>query len=129
MKGDWDLNATVHEVLDNWCSDMNICFYWVKGHLSRRPPMLILKQREGILENINTYESLDANLDRAASLVKLKKSMEKWHLPNDFWIAIEKGVSHTTNHTGTMNIVPPPFTISTLQGTFNSGKHSKINPR
>jgi hypothetical protein len=29
-KGDWDLIAIVHELLDNWCSDMNITFNWVK---------------------------------------------------------------------------------------------------
>jgi hypothetical protein len=38
-KGDWDLIATVHDLLDNWCSDMNIKFHWVKGHadLLNRP--------------------------------------------------------------------------------------------
>lgn len=38
-KGDWDLIATVHDLLDNWCSDMNIKLLWVKGHadLLNRP--------------------------------------------------------------------------------------------
>jgi hypothetical protein len=30
---DWDLIATVHDLLDNWCSDMNIKCNWVKGHV------------------------------------------------------------------------------------------------
>jgi hypothetical protein len=53
-------------------------------------------------KNLLTCESLDANMNRAASWVKLLKSMEVWHLPNDFcWIAIEKGMAHTTTHLGT----------------------------
>jgi hypothetical protein len=38
-KGDWNLIATVHDLLDKWCSDMNIKFLWVKGHanLLNRP--------------------------------------------------------------------------------------------
>jgi hypothetical protein len=31
-KEDWDLVATLHDLLENWCSDMNIKFLWVKGH-------------------------------------------------------------------------------------------------
>jgi hypothetical protein len=39
MKGYWDLIAMVHDLLDNWCSDMNIKFLWSKGHadLLNRP--------------------------------------------------------------------------------------------
>jgi hypothetical protein len=42
--------------------------------------------------------------------------MKVWHLPNDFWIAMEKGVDHTTTHSGTMNNATLPFTISTHPG-------------
>jgi hypothetical protein len=38
--------------------------------------------------------------------------MEVWHLPNDFWTAMEKGVLHIINHKGTTNIIPLPFTVS-----------------
>jgi hypothetical protein len=31
-------------------------------------------------------------------LGKLRKSMERWHLPQDFWTTIEKGVNHYTEH-------------------------------
>jgi hypothetical protein len=39
MKGDWDLIATVHDLLNNWYSEMSIKFHWVKGHtdLLNRP--------------------------------------------------------------------------------------------
>jgi hypothetical protein len=46
--------------------------------------------------HVLTYGSLDASLHRAASWVKLKKSMERWHLPPDFWTTIEKGINHYT---------------------------------
>jgi hypothetical protein len=31
-KGDWDLITMIHELLENWCCDINIKFNWVKGH-------------------------------------------------------------------------------------------------
>jgi hypothetical protein len=40
--------------------------------------------------------SLYASLHRAASWVKLKKLMERWHLPPYFWKMIEKGINHYT---------------------------------
>jgi hypothetical protein len=45
-KGDWDLIYTVHDLLDNWCSDMDIKFLWVKEHadLLNRP----LSRDEGL---------------------------------------------------------------------------------
>jgi hypothetical protein len=38
-KDNWDLIATSLDLLDNWCNDMDIKFYWVKGHadLLNRP--------------------------------------------------------------------------------------------
>jgi hypothetical protein len=38
-KGYWYLVATVHDLLENWYSDMHIKFHWVKGHayLLNRP--------------------------------------------------------------------------------------------
>jgi hypothetical protein len=29
-KGDWELIAMVHDLVDNWCSDMHIKIVWVK---------------------------------------------------------------------------------------------------
>jgi hypothetical protein len=43
-----------------------------------------------------TCGSIDASLQRAASWGKLRKSMERWHLPQDFWTTIETGVNHYT---------------------------------
>jgi hypothetical protein len=40
--------------------------------------------------------SIDASLHRAVSWGKLRKSMELWHLPQDFWTTIEKGGNHYT---------------------------------
>jgi hypothetical protein len=42
--------------------------------------------------------SLDASLHRAASWVKLRKLMERSHLPPDFCTTIEKGINHYTEH-------------------------------
>jgi hypothetical protein len=58
---------------------------------------------------ILTCESMDANLNRAASWAKLEKSMEAWHLPQGFWIALEKGIAHTTNQVGTPTNIPLPL--------------------
>jgi hypothetical protein len=46
--------------------------------------------------HVLTCGSIDASLHREASWGKLRKSMERWHLPQDFWTAIEKGVNHYT---------------------------------
>jgi hypothetical protein len=43
-----------------------------------------------------TCGSIDASIHRAVSWGKLRKSMDRWHLPQDFWMTIEKGVSHYT---------------------------------
>jgi hypothetical protein len=59
-------------------------------------------------------------------LVKLKKSIKKWLLPNDFWIAMEKGVANTTNYAGTTKNVPLPFTKSTHPGHIQLREQSKI---
>jgi hypothetical protein len=42
--------------------------------------------------------------------------MEAWNLPTDFWIALEKGVAHTTHHAGTTIDTPLLFTISINPG-------------
>jgi hypothetical protein len=46
--------------------------------------------------HVLAYGSLDASLHRAASLGKIRKSMERWHLPPYFWIRKEKGINHYT---------------------------------
>jgi hypothetical protein len=39
-------------------------------------------------------QSTYAELLRADSWSKLKKAMEKWNIPNDVWMAIQKGMQH-----------------------------------
>jgi hypothetical protein len=46
--------------------------------------------------HVLTCGSIDAYLHRAVSSGKLRKSMDRWHLPQDFWTTIEKGVNHYT---------------------------------
>jgi hypothetical protein len=43
-----------------------------------------------------TCGSIEASLHRAASWVKLKRLMERCHLPPDLWTMIEKGINHYT---------------------------------
>jgi hypothetical protein len=46
--------------------------------------------------HVLTCSSLDTSLHRAASWGKLRKSINRWHLPPDFWTTIEKGINHYT---------------------------------
>jgi hypothetical protein len=98
------------------------CFnYWHIGarHVTfyqEDRPCLFCNNEKEEWKHILTCESLDSNLNCASSWAKLKKSMEVWHLPNEFWITLEKGVAHTTNHVGTTIDTPLPFTISTNPG-------------
>jgi hypothetical protein len=45
-----------------------------------------------------TCRSLDSSLHRADSWEKVKKDMEIWQLPNDFWTAIQKGLQFYIDH-------------------------------
>jgi hypothetical protein len=83
--------------------------------------------------HVLTCGSLDASLHRAASWGKLRKSMERWHLPPYLWMMIEKGTNHCTEqpHTRTVNSKEnepqKSFGVhSTLQGTCYS-RHSGHN--
>jgi hypothetical protein len=46
--------------------------------------------------HVITCKSLDAELIRADSWIKLRKVMEKWGMSQDMWIAIENGVCNYT---------------------------------
>jgi hypothetical protein len=48
--------------------------------------------------HVLTCGSLHASLHREASWGKLRKSMERWHLPPDFWMTKEKGINHYIEH-------------------------------
>jgi hypothetical protein len=44
------------------------------------------------------WGSLDATMAREASWAKVKKVMEPWKMPQDFWTATEKGIQHYTRN-------------------------------
>jgi hypothetical protein len=48
--------------------------------------------------HVITCGSLDASLYRAASWGKLRKLMERWHLPPYFWTMIENGINYYIEH-------------------------------
>jgi hypothetical protein len=133
---DWSACGTAFKRLSKNRQVSKTCFnYWHMGarhatFYQEDYPCCFCNNEKEDWKHILTCESLDANLNRSTSWVKLKKSMEVWHLPNDFWISMEKGVVHTTTHAGTTNTVPLPFAISTdpgrmqLRGAFK--ERSKI---
>jgi hypothetical protein len=66
--------------------------------------------------------SLDAALNKAESWSKIKKSMERWKLPNNFWIAVEKRMLSYTENPSTANDRPSPTTP--LPSTCNNQRNS-----
>jgi hypothetical protein len=73
--------------------------YWHTGsrHIQfyggDRPFCLCQETKEDWRHIIN-YPSLDASYHRDASWHKVKKDMQMWQLPADFWTALEKGLQH-----------------------------------
>jgi hypothetical protein len=58
------------------------------------------------------FPSLDADYHRAVSWQKVKKDMQMWRLPAEFWTAIEKGIQHLSQDTQESTSPPLPFKIS-----------------
>jgi hypothetical protein len=56
--------------------------------------------------------SLDASYQQDASWQKLKKDMQLWRLPADFWTAIEKGLHHLPSDLKESTTPTLPFQIS-----------------
>jgi hypothetical protein len=56
--------------------------------------------------------SLDVSYHRDASWQKLKKDMQMWRLPADFWTDIEKGLHHLTSYLNESTSPTLPFQIS-----------------
>jgi hypothetical protein len=48
--------------------------------------------------HVITGGPLNSSLHRSESWGKLRKSMEWWHLPPDFWTTIENGINHYKEH-------------------------------
>jgi hypothetical protein len=68
--------------------------------------------------HIITCISLYSSLHRAASWVKLRKSIKRWHLPPDLWTTIEKGINYYKEHphkrtsNSTENKPQKPFVVT-----------------
>jgi hypothetical protein len=65
--------------------------------------------------HVITCKSLDAELIRSDSWIKLRRGMEKWGMSQDMWIAIHNGVLHYTmnpkkrDHDNMPTELSPPF--------------------
>jgi hypothetical protein len=55
---------------------------------------------------------MDASYHRDASWQKVKKDMQMWRLPADFWTALEKGLQHLSRDIKESTSPPLPFQIS-----------------
>jgi hypothetical protein len=73
--------------------------YWhtgsrhVKLYGEDRPCCLCQETKESWRHILNC-PLLDASYHRDASWHKVKKDMQMWRLPEDFWTALEKGIQH-----------------------------------
>jgi hypothetical protein len=73
--------------------------YWhtssrhVRFYVGERPCCFCQETKEDWRHILNC-PSLDASYHRDASWQKVKKAMQMWRLPSDFWTAIEKGLHH-----------------------------------
>jgi hypothetical protein len=113
------------------------CFnYWHTGAIhttfyQEERPCCFCNNKKEAWKHILTCGSLDANLNRAASWAKLNKLMEVWHLPNDFWTAVEKGVGHTIPPTAKERRTTSHFPLryQRIMGACNFGKRPNNNPR
>jgi hypothetical protein len=72
----------------------NIWHTGVKHHLYCHEvrPGCMCHNEKGDWWHVLSCPSLDAALHRAESWKKLKKSMERWKLPQDLWTAVEMGI-------------------------------------
>jgi hypothetical protein len=57
-------------------------------------PCCFCQETKEIWRHILNCPSLDASYHRDASWQKVKKYMQMWRLPADFWTAMEKGLHH-----------------------------------
>jgi hypothetical protein len=62
-----------------------------------------------------TCPSIDACMNREELWAKARKAMKHWKLPNDFWIAMERGLHRYTRNPKGGAITPPPPTYDNRQ--------------
>jgi hypothetical protein len=91
--------------------------YWhtgsrhVKFYGGDRPCCFCQETKEYWRHNLNC-PSLDASCHRDASWQKVKKDMQLWRLPADFWTALEKGLQHLPRDIKESTSPTLPFQIS-----------------
>jgi hypothetical protein len=74
--------------------------------------------------HVLTCGSIDASLHRTTSWGKIRKSMERWHLPQDFWTTIEKGINHYIEHSHKRKIhLKDNEPQKTFGATFNTPRN------
>jgi hypothetical protein len=75
-------------------------------------PCCLCQETKEDWRHILIFPSLDVDYHPAASWQKVKKDMQMWRLPADFWIGIEKGIQHLSQDTQESTSPPLPFQIS-----------------
>jgi hypothetical protein len=83
----------------------------VRFYGGERPCCLCQETKED-WRHILKCPSLDASFHRDASWQKVKKAMQMWRLPADFWTAIEKGVHHLPSDLNELTSPELPLQIS-----------------
>jgi hypothetical protein len=91
--------------------------YWHTGSIYVRfygveLPCCFFQETKEDWRHILNCPSLDASYHRDASWKKVKKAMQMWRLPADFWTAIEKGLHHITTDLKESTSPLLPFQIS-----------------
>jgi hypothetical protein len=75
-------------------------------------PCCLCQETKEYWRHILSCPSLDADYHRAASWQKVKKDMQMWHLPADFWTSIEKEIQHLSQDTHESTSPSLPFQTS-----------------
>jgi hypothetical protein len=91
--------------------------YWHTGSRHVRfyggeSPCCFCQETKEDWRHILNCPSLDASFHRDASWQKVKKAMQMWRLPADFWTAIEKGLHHLPTDLKESTSPTLPFKIS-----------------
>jgi hypothetical protein len=91
--------------------------YWHTGSRHVRfyggeHPCCFCHETKEAWRHILNLSSLDASYHRDASWQRVKKDMQMWRLPTDFWTAIEKGLHHLPSDLKESMSPTLPFQIS-----------------
>jgi hypothetical protein len=75
-------------------------------------PCCFFQENKEDWKHILNCPSLDSSYHRDASWQKVKKAMQMWRLPADFWTALEKGLHHLPRDIKESTSPTLPFQIS-----------------